>query len=211
MGLEVKKLNDFYQKLRTGGVALQHQYQLLIDPPLGSPQNVVEAFRDVTMWAQSATVPSRTQNFADIQYLGFPFNVPSNFEMSNEISFTINTQKTMDVRHALLAWMNNISGADILGGQSGGGDKSLNELNVAGTAKIVLLDDKFEDGKFTYELVGFYPTVVGEAEVTNTAAEIVTFEATFKYQFWRVLKGVPNEADNGSQELKVFKAIGDED
>ena len=212
------RLQDFYEKLRQGGVKLQHQYQLRIDLPNnfspmsdGNAEISQREINSIAMWAQSATLPSRTQNSAEIQYLAYTFNVPSNMEMSNELTVTINVQKKLNIRHALLGWMSSISHADILAGGNGEGPKSLSNSNVTGTGRIYLLDDEFEKADYIYELIGLYPSNVGEAEMSNVGADIVTFEATFRYQFWRVLNGdavgIEGGLSSADRERDVFSAI----
>jgi len=201
-----RRLKGFYDQLQRNGVKLQHQFQLAIDVP--SNRNVDTVLQRLTMYAQGAELPSRTQNFAEIQYLAYSFNVPSNMEMSNELTVTINCQKKLNIRHALLAWMNQISASDILGGGSGGGPKNLSTTDVIGTGFIYLMDDRFDDADFTYILEGLYPTNVGEAEVSNASADIVTFSASFKYQFWHVAEGGNYAtAANSGTEAPVFFAI----
>ena len=88
-----KNLNEFYTELKNKGVKLTHQFQLQI---LGTGIDAVDsALENITMWAQGAEAPGRTQNTQDIQYLGYPFNVPTNFLMTNELALTINCEAVL--------------------------------------------------------------------------------------------------------------------
>jgi hypothetical protein len=179
-----KTLNEFYSRLINQGVKLQHQFQLSI---IGAPDTggtVDRLLEDITMWAQGADVPGRTQNTSDIQYLGYPFNVPTNFTMTNTLELTINSSQDMGIRDALFFWKGLISDPHIEGGSTGGG------IKTASTAQGILdlYNQTMDTPTHTYELVGIYPIVVGDATMSNVDPGIVTFPVTFKYQYWKLVK-----------------------
>ena len=67
-------------------------------------------------------------------------------------------------------------------GATGGGDKTLRDIR----ARMDLLNDKMDTIQASYEMVGIYPTSVGDIAFTNSDPDIATFDATFKFQYWRV-------------------------
>lgn len=174
-----RNLQEFYRELYTKGVRLSHQFQLTVsNTGIGEVDN---ALQDISMWAQGASTPSRTQNEATISYLGYPFKVPTNFVMSNSLDLTVNADSDLKIRDALLTWMATISDPDIEGGTAGGGIKSISTA----VGRLDLFDDKMETIVHSYRLVGMFPTLVGEIALSNTPdVTIATFPAKFSYQYW---------------------------
>ena len=115
-------------------------------------------------------------------YLGYPFQVPTNMIMTHELTLTIRAQNDMSLHTAMLAWMATMSDPDIDNDATCGGDKTLRDIR----ARMDLLNDKMDDIVASYQMVGIYPTVVGPMDFTNEDPGIATFEATFKFQYWRV-------------------------
>ena len=174
-----KTLNEFYTELKNKGVKLTHQFQLQI---LGTGINLVDkALEHITMWAQGAEAPGRTQNTQDIQYLGYPFNVPTNFLMTNELALTINCEADLKIRDALFYWKGTISDPDIEGGSAGGGIKTVSPAKGI----LDLFNDRMDTVTHRFELMGIYPTVVGPITTTNVDPGIATFNGTFKFQYWK--------------------------
>jgi len=174
-----KNLNEFYAELKQKGVKLQHQYQLQI---LGTGiAKVDEILENITMWAQGTELPGRQQNFQDIPYLGYPFNVPTNFTMTNQMALTINCDADMSIREALLFWKGVISDPAIEAGSAGGGIKTPTEAK----AILDLFNDRMDTRTHSYELIGLYPLDVGNVAFTNAAPGIATLPVTFKFQYWK--------------------------
>jgi hypothetical protein len=181
---DVKNLQNFYNVLKTQGVRLTHQYQLnfTIGNNAGLPSIVNDQFGDVTIWAEGSQVPGREQNVTEMFYLGYPFIIPTNMIMTNELSLNIRVQNDMSLHTAMLAWKATISDPDIENGATGGGDKTLRDVR----ARMDLLDDKMETIVASYEMIGIYPTNVGSIEFSNSNADVATFASTFRFQYWRV-------------------------
>ena len=181
---DVKNLQNFYNVLKTQGVRLTHQYQLnfTIGNNAGLPSIVNEQFDDITVWAEGSIVPGREQNTTEMFYLGYPMVIPTNMTMTRELPLTIRAQNDMSLHTAMLAWKATISDPDIENGATGGGDKTLRDVR----ARMDLLDDQMQTIVASYELVGIYPTLVGDIEFSNTDPDIATFEASFAFQYWRV-------------------------
>jgi len=174
-----KNLNEFYADIKEKGVMLQHQYQLQI---LGTGIDKVDKYlENITMWAQGTELPGRQQNFQDIAYLGYPFNVPTNFTMTNQLALTINCDGGLEIREALLFWKGIISDPDIEGGSAGGGIKVPTEAK----AILDLFNDRMDTRTHSYELIGLYPTDVGNVAFSNANPQIATLPVTFKFQYWK--------------------------
>jgi hypothetical protein len=180
----VTDLQDFYTKLKNQGVRLTHQYQLNFTIPNGTgiPSNVADELRDVTVWAEGASVPGREQLKTELRYLGYPFQVPTSVQMDQEIELTIRCQTDMGIHQSMLAWMSTITDPDIDSGSATGGDKTLSDIRV----RMDLLDDEMDDIVITYELAGCYPSAVGAIEFSNNEPEIATFSCTLTFQYWKV-------------------------
>jgi len=174
-----KNLNEFYTELKNNGVKLTHQFQLSI---VGTGiDSVDKALENLTMWVQGAQVPGRTQNVADLPYLGYTFNVPTNMIMTNEMTVTINADQQLKIHDAIIFWAGTISDPDIDGGAAGGGIKTASTA----TGRMDLFNDKMDTVLHTFKLVGIYPAEIGVIEFTNADPEIATFDVTFRYQYWK--------------------------
>lgn len=182
---DIKNLQNFYQQLFDYGAKLQHQFQLRIDST--NIPGVDKLFEDVTMWCSGVNLPGRTQNSAPAWYLGFSFPIPTNFAMTQNITFDIVCDSDMRIRDAMLAWAAYVSDPDIPGGSAGGGRKAFGTA----TGRIDLLDEQMATILHTYELYGMYPQNIGDAVFTNQNAGIVTFPATFNFAYWKLVKS-PN-------------------
>jgi len=181
---DVRNLQDFYNVLKTQGVRLTHQYQLnfTIGSGVNLPSIVGEQLDDITIWAEGSQVPGRDQNTTGIQYLGYEFTIPTNMQMTNELTLSMRVQNDMSIHTALLAWEATISDPDIDNGATGGGDKTLRDIR----ARMDLLNDKMDTIVASYELVGVYPSSVGPIDFTNSDPDVATYDAVFKYQYWKV-------------------------
>ena len=183
---DVKNIFEYYRELYTTGLKLTHQFQLSLSNS-GLP-SIDKALEKVTMFCHGAQVPGRLQNTTDVQYLGYPFQYPTNMTMTNELQLTINADAELKVRDALLAWMTTITDADIEGGSAMGGIKTLSTAS----ARLDLYDDKMETIVHTFKLAGIYPTEVGVIEMSNIDPTVAQFTANFKYQYWTSEK-TPND------------------
>ncbi len=184
-----KSMAEYYSTLRTKGVKLTQQYQMnIINTGITEVDNMLA---ELTMWAKSATAPGRTQNFAPIHYLAYEFSVPSNFDMTKTITLDINCDAALTIRDALLFWAGVISDADIEGGSVGGGIKNISPA----VGKLYLFNDLMDTVTHEYELVGLYPTNIGDIAFSNTESNIATFTAEFRYQYWKTVKTVNTNLD----------------
>ena len=189
---DTKSLQDFYTVLKTDGVRLQNQFQLFVSTPFA---DVNAALENITLFADSANVPGREQKFAELSYMGYPFKVPTNIVMTQELTLDVRCDANILIRNAFLKWQSYISNPDIEGGSNLQGDK---RIPTNSYIRLRLMDAKFEQAINTYKLFGAFPTNVGDFQVSNTSTEIATFQCNFVYQYWNI-----EENNSGSfQDLK---------
>jgi hypothetical protein len=184
-------LNSFYEKLQSGGVQLQHQYQI-------SFSNVPYMFSDgletqITYWAEAFTLPSRTQETAKLAYLGYDLVIPTNMTMDQQFSLTIRCDKDMLLHRKMLIWQSNTSKAIAAGGKldNMGGSKQIQ----SGELNLDLYDHEMKNALSRYTLAGVFPTKVGNIQFSNSNAAVAQFDCDFAFQYWYVPKG----SYNGSQ------------
>jgi hypothetical protein len=171
-------LIDFCNKLRDVGVKLTHHYQLSFS---GLPDGGVEkALEDITMYAKSATIPGITQNDADVTYAGIPFSIPTNFEMTQEMSFEVIADRENIIHDNLVFWFTEFANPDINGGSMGGGNKRVPTAECF----LDLFDDTYQNVTDTFRLAGVMPTKVGNVTVSNVDPNVATFPVTIQFQYF---------------------------
>jgi len=194
-------LQDFYQELQDKGVRLTHQYQLSFEGiPTGGDLS------KITMWAEGATLPGRTQETAEVPFLAYPFSIPTKLGMTNSISLTIRSDADMNIRDILLDWQNYHSNASIATGGSGEGDKKAPDEGV----KVILdlYDDTLSTIVQSYSLIGVIPGNVGDATLSQADASVVTFDLTLKYQYWERNNEAGGASASGTSGGRLGKVIG---
>lgn len=171
-------VQQFYDALTTGGVRLQHQYQMVFN--VVQPDGINDLLKQFTIWAEGTELPSRTQNYVNLHYLAYEFQQATNMTMSTDFTTNIRCDAMTQIRDALLAWQGTVTDPHIRGGAAGGGMKraSPNECYIH------LYDETMKTAIATYRLVGITPGEIGTMTLSNENASIATFSATFKYQFW---------------------------
>lgn len=173
-------LYDAYNAYQQFGVQLQHQFRLYLT-------NVDAYFPDtgatgLTMYAAGSTLPSLTQNTTDIKYLAYPFKVPTNFTMSQEMTLTVKCDQNHLLRTGFLRWLNEYSQFNIVNGGSGGGLKR--PTPPSRNIIVETLDQTLTQITSQFVMVGAFPTEVGPITMSNDEAAIATFEIKLTYQYW---------------------------
>lgn len=173
---------NFYKVLQEEGLRLVHQYQVtFVANEL--PQTVQDELARVTFLAQGLELPSRTQNFAPVYYLGYEFQQATNMSWTNEITMTINCDAYMKLRDALLLWQGITTNPAILLEAKGDGIKTASMANM----QIDLYDQTMTSIVESYVLYGVVPANVGDMSLSNTGDAVASFPASFKYQFWSTI------------------------
>jgi len=174
----MKTLTDFQNALISTGVRLTHQFNLTVLTHIPTLDGILG--ENMNIWANGTSLPGRTQNVATMSYLGYPMHVPSNFTMTQDITFEIRCDQEMLIRDTMLAWLAVHSDPAIDAGSLGGGSKKIPSSKII----IDLYDDKMVNIQHTYELLGVIPLTVGEIKMSHDNSSIATFTFKCKYQHW---------------------------
>lgn len=115
----------------------------------------------VMLYGQSATIPKRSINYAEVSYKGYsvPNLVPTNLDMTKEFSFEVLEDVNGQNRRAFLAWMNHVINADIEGGSLFEGDRGVNPKSLV---RLRLFDKDNETVCQTYKFWNVHIVDVSE-------------------------------------------------
>jgi len=176
-------IGNFYNELTNNGIRLSHQFRLQFHIPLNIDLGLM------TIFARGATIPGIRQNSAPVQYFAFPLNVPTNFEMDQELTFKVLCDAKMNIRANLLLWLSHHSNFNIEHGGNGNGVKQTPGMGTI--IDIDVLDNNFANVIDCFQLVGAFPYSVGGFDVTHEAATPIMFDLGIRYQYWKSAKGKP--------------------
>jgi hypothetical protein len=170
-------IKDFYTEIRNKGVLLQNQFRLNL---ISEDEQINNRLKNITMWAQGAELPGRTQNTAPVTYMAFPLTVPTNVTMTNTLSLTLNMDQNLEIRDTLLKWQAIASDPNIDGGSNFGGNKRIPDSK----GDLYLLKSDLKTINIHYILKGIYPVDIGTISLSNTDASVAQCTVTFQYQYW---------------------------
>jgi len=182
--MAMRNIKSFYEELASTGVKLNHMFQITI---ISNIESVDKVLKDATMWAQSAEVPGRQQEFGPISYLGYDFQIPTKMTSTQDLTVTFNCDDLLKFRDALLFWKATVSDPDIDGGSVSGGNKKMSSATI----QLDLYNSTGDEITNTFELKGVFPMDIGVIALSNADAAIATFDAGFKYQYFKNFS--PNE------------------
>jgi hypothetical protein len=175
-----RTLQDFLTAVQDKGVRKTNQWQLEISSGYSDVDN---ALSDVTVWATTTEVPSRTQEYIELPYQGYPLQVAGMFTMSNETTLTVRTDASGDIRKAFLKWMSYVTNPAIGEGSNLGGDK---RIPAGSYVRMKMLGEDMETVVETYKHVGCGVQEVGIMSMSNEGVEIATFDVIIKSQYWEL-------------------------
>lgn len=178
--MKAKSLNEFLNEVRNRGVLKQNQYQIVVNTGIPDVDNALES---ITLWCDTFQLPSRTQEFTDLPFSGYPFKLPTKLTMSQEHEASIRMDGEGVIRRALLKWQSYTSNPNFSDGSSGEGDKSIPSNS---SIRVLVYDDSMNVPIETYKILGVVPSVIGELEFSQTDAEVVTCSVTFQSQWWEL-------------------------
>jgi len=191
MSDEIKTLDEFYLQMAETGLRLQHQFQVVFYPPteVSWPATLD---KNISLYAEGVNVPGRAQNKQTIKYLGYPFQFPTDMQVSELINMTVRCDGGVLgtgslLRNAMFDWANSISNIpreDGLTLGTGGGRKRLPTSTTK--VEVKLLDETLTKIMETYTLHGAFPTSVGDMNMAAEAGAPATFELVFSYQYFTV-------------------------
>lgn len=179
-----ESLQNFLGKLSTNQLRTTNLFELEISS--GYPE-IDEVIKPITMYGEGFTLPSRTQNYADVGFKGFNVPVPTNLTMEQNHSLTVRADSDGEIRRAFLAWQGKTSNPAISLGSVFEGDK---RLNTAGVIRVKLLAS--EDSSSVseiYKMIGVKIENVGGLQVSNADASVSTFEVSFRSIYWEIEPG----------------------
>lgn len=114
--------------------------------------------------------------------------------MENEHTITVNADTDGEIRRAFLAWQAKTWDPDITNGSVFTGDR---RLNTGAVIRIQLLDNDMMEISEVYKMIGVKIMSVGSMSVSNTGAEVATFDVQFKSIYWEIEDGsIKNGAFN---------------
>tara|TARA_A100001011_G_scaffold396956_1_gene496503 strand:+ start:2486 stop:3058 length:573 start_codon:yes stop_codon:yes gene_type:complete len=177
---EPKTLTSFLNELKERGIRKQNQFQLLVTT---GTAEIDDELQNLTMWASTATLPTRTQEFTDVFYHGYPFKLPTRLGMDQTTSLSIKSDSDGIFRRAFLAWMGKVSNPAITDGSIMEGEK---KINTSGNIRMIFFKDDMETVSETYKLVGCVPSSVGGLLLSNESADISTFDVELTFQYFEL-------------------------
>lgn len=175
-----KALVNFLNKISQNQIRTQNAFEMVVTSGYNDVDKVLE---DITMYGQGFTIPGRTQNFTDVSFKGYAVPIPTNMQMENEHTVTINADFQGELRRAFLAWQAKVQDPAISDGSVFSGDRRVNNKSII---RIHLLDDQFTDVAEVYKMIGVKIMTVGPLTVSNTDANVATFDVTFKSLYWEI-------------------------
>jgi hypothetical protein len=162
-------INNFYDTLTNHGVRTKHQFQVELT---SRPE-----FEDLELYFQTADLPGRTIENAEVKFYGFNFNVPTNLKYDNTWTVTVICDTDLKIREKFETWMDEIASlARNTGGMKGRISKGFSRLH--------LLDSNLTDITKSYVMVGMYPEKLGKITNSHTDSGVATFDVTLKFQYW---------------------------
>lgn len=173
-------VNSFITELTQNSIRTQNMFELEIT---SGYSDVDEIIKNITMFGQNFQIPGRTQNFAEVSFKGYAVPIPTNIQMEQEHTMTVNADVNGNLRRAFMLWQHKVSDMAISQGTYLGGDKRLAANSLI---RINLLDYNMEVPVEVYKLWGVKIQNVGPLQMSNVGADVATFDVTFKSVYWEV-------------------------
>lgn len=189
-----ESLQNFLGKLSTNQLRTTNLFELEVT---SGYSDIDDVLKNITMYGEGFTLPHRTQNFADVGFKGYTVPVPTNMVMEQDHTITIRADSNGEIRRAFLAWQGKTTDPAISLGSVFAGDK---RLNTSGIIRIKLLAT--EDATTVsevYEMVGVKINAVNGMSVSNTDANVATFDVSFKSIYWQIQPGSVNAGQFSTQ------------
>jgi hypothetical protein len=132
------------------------------------------------IYITTATLPGKSITNVQQPYMGLDFNIPgaTKYDGSDSWEVTFRCDEALNIRNRLESWMTEIF--DAVGGTGGTGKYGV-PIQIA---TMDLLGKSFESLR-KYSFIGLYPKTLGSQgyDIQGTGT-VLTFPATFAYQFW---------------------------
>ena len=175
-----KSLLNFLTEIQNQGVRTSNMFEIEISS--GYPE-VDMLLENVTMWGKNFTLPNRAQEYADVNFKGYPIPIPTKMTMEREHTLSVIADADGILRRAFLLWQGMVTDPAISDGSLFAGDK---RPPANSFIRIRLLDQDMETVSETYKMVGIGVSQVGGYQVSNDDANVSTFDVQFKSVYWEI-------------------------
>jgi len=174
-----RNIKDFYTKFQNVPLRRGHEFELTLS-------TVIDGLdEDIKFYATSSQLPGKKIQPAEIKFQGMTFRLPGEMQYTGSITVQCRCDSNMNTFERIKSWQNEYGNLAM----SGGGDKRLPLSKV----KIDLLDSTLSDIVRTYELIGCFPSNVGDIELSHDNTEPIKFDLEITYQYF---------TENQNDELK---------
>jgi hypothetical protein len=171
-----QRILDFYKVAQTKGHAMNYQWRVLDITDKGAPIFT----QDQLVYCTSGSVPGKRINPVSVPYSNFEFNVPGGVQYNDTTGYALNfyLDENSSARIAIENWIERTFDE-----QTTTGDHTIHANSIITLAQL----DKGFNVIRTYQLIGIFPIEAGNIEYTlsDSTGSVVTFTATFAYQFFR--------------------------
>jgi hypothetical protein len=177
-------VQNFLSEVSQNGLRTSNLFEMEVT---SGYSDVDDVLKPITMYGNGFSLPTRTQNFNQVQFKAFPTQIPSNFVMEQNHTITVKADANGQIRRAFLAWASKVTDPAISDGSLFAGDK---RPRFDGVIRIKLLDAT--DGTTVteiYKLIGVQVNTVGNLQVSNEDANVSTFDVQFISQYWEIEAG----------------------
>lgn len=164
-------IQEFYNTAQQREFARQFQFRVVSLGPFDEGD---------LLYLQTAVLPAKTVSNQTVSYMGLDFNVPGSvkYDGSSGWSVTFWCDEGINIRNKMENYVNTIFNDDTSTGLYGVPTE---------TATLDLLGKNRETIR-RYNFVGIYPTSTGSLSYDiKTGGDILTMDATFAYQYWRLV------------------------
>lgn len=146
---------------------------------------VDSVLKNAMIFGQSFTIPQRTVNYATVSFKGYDITniVPTNIDMTKEMSIEMLDDINGSYRRAFLAWMNHVMNFDISGGSVFEGDRGVNDN------AIIRLKLFGRDNKTISQIYKFYNVTVknvSETQLQYSGGDTSKFTVQFGCTYWEL-------------------------
>lgn len=173
-------LNKFLATMDQNSLRTSNMFEMTITTGYAEIDKV---FEHITMYVEGFAAPNRTQEFATAAFKGFDVPVPTVMKEEQDHSITVRADVNGEIRRGFLAWAAKVTNPDIGGGSLFEGDRRLNNSSIV---RLQLLDNNMSDVAEVYKLIGVKVASVGPLQMSNSEANIATFEVQLKSIYWEI-------------------------
>lgn len=182
-------LAEFLNAATADTIRCTNQYELEATSGYSDVDAILEG---VMLYGQSATIPSRTVNYAEVSFKGYavPNLVPTNIDMTKEFSFEVLEDVNGQNRRAFERWMDHVMNFNIEGGSLFEGDRGVNPKSLI---RLRLFDKDNETVCQTYKFWNVHIKNVSDTSLTYSGGDAARFTVQAVCSYWSI-----EESKNGA-------------